>query len=489
MTSPFQALPDDPAELAALADAVFGKLAAAPMAAVTEDGLLAVVDTLEAARRRLDGVDAAVLTEVSDRAVFRKAGYLSLHAYLSAGLRLGDGAAKRRRTSVAAIGRFTNLQGQTLAPACPATAAAVADGAIGADHVREIDAVMDKIPAAVDPQTRGRAEAQLAAVARDLTPDGVRMAGVRLLAHLDPDGQLTDDRDRRRRRGVAVMPQGRDLMSKVRALLTPALRAEMEIMLGSWAAPGMNNPDDPDSPSGAVEAADPTVLAAAAERDDRTAMQRNHDALLAMFQFLRASTGQGAGRLSSELVITVTDKELREQAGVAITATGTRVPVTDLVRVAAGAVPHLAVFSHATGQPLYLGRGRRFASKAQRLMLFARDRGCTAPGCAAPFARTEAHHLREWQNGGRTDIGNLGAACGRHNRSVGRRLGDWETVVLIDGRHAGRVAWRPVTAGRTPVWRVNPLHHAELLPDQGPNAPPAEEDSRAEAYLARLLAA
>ncbi|WP_347957595.1 DUF222 domain-containing protein, partial [Gordonia aichiensis] len=198
MTSPFQALPDDPAELAALADAVFGKLAAAPMAAVTEDGLLAVVDTLEAARRRLDGVDAAVLTEVSDRAAFRKAGYLSLHAYLSAGLRLGDGAAKRRRTSVAAIGRFTNLQGQTLAPACPATAAAVADGAIGADHVREIDAVMDKIPAAVDPQTRGRAEAQLAAVARDLTPDGVRMAGVRLLAHLDPDGQLTDDRDRRR---------------------------------------------------------------------------------------------------------------------------------------------------------------------------------------------------------------------------------------------------------------------------------------------------
>ncbi|WP_347958157.1 DUF222 domain-containing protein, partial [Gordonia aichiensis] len=77
-------------------------------------------------------------------------------------------------------------------------------------------------------------EAQLAAVARDLTPDGVRMAGVRLLAHLDPDGQLTDDRDRRRRRGVALMPQGRDLMSKVRALLTPALRAEMEIMLQSW---------------------------------------------------------------------------------------------------------------------------------------------------------------------------------------------------------------------------------------------------------------
>ncbi|EGD54192.1 HNH endonuclease signature motif containing protein, partial [Gordonia neofelifaecis] len=223
-----------------------------------------------------------------------------------------------------------------------------------------------------------------------------------------------------------------------------------------------------------------------------SAAQRTHDGLLAVLRFVRAhgeASGTGGGRLSSQLVITVTDRELREHAGVALTATGTRIPVADLVQMAAGATPHLAVFSQATGQPLYLGRGRRLASRAQRLMLFARDRGCTAPGCSAPFSRTQAHHFPDWQDGGPTDVDHLGAACGRHNRSVGKRLGDWETMILIDGPHAGRVAWRPVGERPGQRWRINQIHHAELLPDQGPHAPPALDASRAEAHLDALLAA
>ncbi|WP_159067440.1 hypothetical protein [Gordonia iterans] len=42
-------------------------------------------------------------------------------------------------------------------------------------------------------------------------------------------------------------------MSKVRALLTPVLRAKLEVVLHQWAATGMNNPDDPDSPRGAAD--------------------------------------------------------------------------------------------------------------------------------------------------------------------------------------------------------------------------------------------
>ncbi|WP_342663103.1 DUF222 domain-containing protein [Gordonia shandongensis] len=371
-------LPDDPVALAAVANAVAVKLAALPLAASTEGELLAAAESLEQARRRFDAADAAVLVEISDRGAYRTAGYLSLHAYLSGGLRVGDGAARRRRVAAAAIGRFTNMLGQTLEPRCPATAVAVADGQIGVDHVLEIDAVLTRIPAAVTTDVRERAEAQLAAVARTLTPAGVRTAGVRLLAHLDPDGQLTDDRDRRRLRGLALMPQDRQLMSALRTRLTPGLRADLEIMLQSWAAPGMNNPDDPASPTGAMESADPAVVAAAAERDDRTPMQRNHDALHALLILARQQS-PASGSLRSELVVTITDAELAAHAGIALTATGTRVPISELVRLAADATPHLAVFAHTTGEPLYLGRGRRLASRAQRLMLFARDRGCTAP--------------------------------------------------------------------------------------------------------------
>jgi len=43
--------------------------------------------------------------------------------------------------------------------------------------------------------------------------------------------------------------------------------------------------------------------------------------------------------------------------------------------------PVLCLFA-TDGQPLHLGRGVRLASAAQRLALYARDRGCTRPGPA-----------------------------------------------------------------------------------------------------------
>ena len=66
------------------------------------------------------------------------------------------------------------------------------------------------------------------------------------------------------------------------------------------------------------------------------------------------------------------------------------------------------------GQPLWLGRGRRLASVAQHLAVAVRDRGCVV--CGVPMHRCEIHHVREWENGGPTDIDNLAALCGPHHR-------------------------------------------------------------------------
>ena len=66
------------------------------------------------------------------------------------------------------------------------------------------------------------------------------------------------------------------------------------------------------------------------------------------------------------------------------------------------------------GRPLWLGRGRRLASAAQHLAVAVRDRGCV--DCGAPMHRCEIHHIREWENGGPTDIDNLAALCGPHHR-------------------------------------------------------------------------
>jgi hypothetical protein len=84
--------------------------------------------------------------------------------------------------------------------------------------------------------------------------------------------------------------------------------------------------------------------------------------------------------------------------------------------------------------PLYLGRTRRTASPGQRLVLFARDRGCTRPGCTEPADRYQAHNATcDWQHGGRTDITDLALACGADNRLVDE--GGWHTTMKNGRAH------------------------------------------------------
>ena len=67
------------------------------------------------------------------------------------------------------------------------------------------------------------------------------------------------------------------------------------------------------------------------------------------------------------------------------------------------------------GRPLWMGRSLRLANAHQHLALAVRDRGCVT--CGAPMHRCEIHHVREWENGGPTDINNLMALCGPHHRA------------------------------------------------------------------------
>ena len=68
------------------------------------------------------------------------------------------------------------------------------------------------------------------------------------------------------------------------------------------------------------------------------------------------------------------------------------------------------------GRVLWLGRNQRLGNGAQRLAAAVRDKGCVR--CDAPVHRTELHHLREWYDGGPTDIDNLVYLCGPHHREL-----------------------------------------------------------------------
>ena len=71
------------------------------------------------------------------------------------------------------------------------------------------------------------------------------------------------------------------------------------------------------------------------------------------------------------------------------------------VACTAGIVP---VVLGGKGEILDLGRTRRLFSPAQRKALQLRDAECRAEGCTIPARWCEAHHLKPWAEGGKTDL-------------------------------------------------------------------------------------
>ena len=184
------------------------------------------------------------------------------------------------------------------------------------------------------------------------------------------------------------------------------------------------------------------------DTDHRTLAQRQHDALVAIGRNALQSgeLGQHNG-LPTSIIIRTTLQDLESRAGVGTTGGGTLMPINDVIRLAGHANHWLAVFDNATGQALDLFRTRRVASPAQRIMLIARDGGCTKPCCPVPAYGSQVHHaLRDWADDGNTNVNELALACGPDNRLVDKD-GGW-TTTINDPR---RRRMDPPTATSTPA--------------------------------------
>jgi hypothetical protein len=204
--------------------------------------------------------------------------------------------------------------------------------------------------------------------------------------------------------------------------------------------------------------------------DHRSQAQRNHDAIKAVLRdtLMSKRLGQHNG-LPVTVVVSTTLAELEAGAGIAVTGSGTRMPMRDLIRLAEHAHHYLIVYRHHTAEPLYMGRSKRLATKAQRLLLYHRDRGCTRPGCTQGACRCQAHHANpSWNNHGKTDAPDLALGCGPDNRLA--ELG-WTNTI----DPTGRVHWHPPPLMDTGGDTLNHhFHPEELLP---PREKPDDEDS------------
>jgi hypothetical protein len=85
----------------------------------------------------------------------------------------------------------------------------------------------------------------------------------------------------------------------------------------------------------------------------------------------------------------------------------------------------------ADGRVLDQGRDVRFVQDNLRDAMLARDLGCRFPGCDAPVAWIDGHHLRSWRQGGATSLDNAAALCSSHHGVV--HSAGWALAAADDG--------------------------------------------------------
>ncbi|MBA3800036.1 MAG: DUF222 domain-containing protein, partial [Geodermatophilaceae bacterium] len=143
---------------------------------------------------------------------------------------------------------------------------------------------------------------------------------------------------------------------------------------------------------------------------------------------------------------------LKNRTGAGRLADGTPISPS-LTRQLADDADVVPVWLSPTGIPLDVGRTQRLFGGRLRTALDIRDRGCAWPGCDRPPSWAQAHHIRSWLDGGRTDLDNGVLLCLFHHHEIEKA--DW-TVTIRGGR-----AWftppRWIDPQQKPI--LNLIHH------------------------------
>ncbi len=415
--------------------------------ALTTPELLAWLGRVESVRRRLPALEHAVINTLARQATPEELGGKLSHAIAEATLISRPQAARRVREA-ADLGPRHGLTGEPLPPTLAETAARQKAGKLGSEHVAVIRHFSHQLPGWVDQPTRERAEADLAELGSRRRPEDLAKLADKLDNAINPDGNYTDD-ERARRRGLTLGTQGPDKMSRLSGRITPELRATLEALWAKLAAPGMCNPLD-ENPC-----VDGPPSQQAVDKEARGPAQRQHDGLLAALRGVLGSgeLGQHNG-LPAAIIATTTLAELEAAAGQALTGGGTILPMSDVIRLARHAHHYLAIFDK--GKTLALYHTKRLASPAQRIVLYAKDRGCSAPGCTVGGYYCEVHHVLPYVRTGTTDVDGLTFTCGGHHPITEK---GWTTRTNT----RGDTEWTPPPHLERGQPRTNTYWHPEKL--------------------------
>jgi hypothetical protein len=432
--------------------------------ALTTPERFAMLARCERVRRQLPCAEHPLINQIAEQSSREELGGTLVHA-LADRLLISRGEASRRIHEAPDLGERRATTGEPLPPLLTGTAAGQRAGDLGGEQVSVIRKFLHHLPSWVDAPTRAKAEAHLAELGTQHRPEQLAKLGDRIADCLNPDGNFTDE-DRARFRGITLGKQQADGMSALSGYVNPELRATIEAAWAKLAAPGMCNPLQKT----------PTVDGAPSQdsidSDTRSTPQRQHDALLAALRALLVSgeLGQHNG-LPASIIVTTTLADLEAAAGQGLTGGGSLLPMSDVIRLARHAHHYLCIFDKGNAVGLY--HTKRLASPGQRIVLYAKDRGCSHPGCDVPGYWCEVHHVVPYATSPQTHVDGLTWGCGQHHPLAGP--GGWTT----HKRANGDTEWIPPPHLDHGQPRTNIFHHPEKLLHREDGGDDEDEDPHA----------
>ncbi len=431
------------AERAAELAALFGVRSASSL---SDDDLLASLDSIGELRRRIDSLGVQLAHEVQERSgtgecsLSRRLGMRTTASLVEERVGLDSAEASIWCSLADDTSPRTSLQGELLPPTRPVIAEALQSAGLSVGAAHRIAMALRQVEPFIDTAERESLEVTLVGVAPQLTRRELGRLCRSLPDRIDPDGAEPREEALRARSGIRILRDGTGLTTWI-VTLDPESAGFLTTAIDARTAP-RRRPRFLDSTELDLEIV-----------DDRPLSARRFDALIDIArESLAHDDGQVAGSPVT-MVVTVPLEALQTGIGVAQIA-GVDEPVSAATarRLAADAQIIPTVLG-GESEILDQGRARRLATPAQRAALATQDGGCLWPGCTAPPGWCEVAHILAWMLGGGTDLDNLMLLCPFHHRRFD---------------HDG---WRLERRGPTP-WFIPPPHvDATRRPRRGGRLP------------------
>ena len=460
---------DHPTEVLGRIGEQLAGLTSVPLGGDSDDELCAFTVELERVGRLVDALRASSAAEIDARSSSRIDGLSDRYGFRTGALllefltRVSTAEAARRVRVGRATASTTTLVGDPLPPAYPVVAEALRAGDIGVDSASIIIRCLAQASPHAAPDDIALAEAELVAAAGRDSADLVGVQARAWREALDPDGAEPRDERIHRLRSFRLGREQANGLTPFSGAADPYFAALLRTALDNANRPGVEprflSEADRQNGLAIVETDEGEVVEGVS--DPRTREQRDYDVLQGVVTAGLRSTGTKTGELRDLARVTavITMHDLESGTGTAwlddvaepISAATTRevVCATGLAKIIIG----------ENGEPLYLGRHKRYFSDKQMRALAVRDGGCVWPGCGAPAAWAEGHHVKAWAHGAPTDIDNGVLLCRYHHHKLHR---SGFAIAIIDARPHMLLTpamdpaqkWRPVGKSRIEAVQV-----------------------------------